>query len=120
MLAGRGQCQQTRVAVGVFRAVAGDEQHRRRVRGVEQAEQQRRAVDITPLQVVDEHDQRRGFAEPVEQRCQRREGAPAQLSQVRDLGAPRARGLNVVDALKDWKNSRECRDVPRDQLRELG
>ena len=66
-------------AVGVLAAVAGDEQQRRRVGRTQDRAEQRRRVDVAPLQIVDGEHQRPAIGDARQQLAQRVEGAPPEL-----------------------------------------
>ena len=75
------------LVAAILAADSGQEQEHGGVGRPEQLGQERRAVDIAPLQVVDGQDQRLPVAEPGQQLAQGREGAAAQLLGVGHLEA---------------------------------
>jgi hypothetical protein len=61
--------------------VRAEQEERGRVRRLEYIRQQGRAVDVPPLQIIDEHDERTA-AEPGRQPAQAADGTTAQLTLV--------------------------------------
>ncbi len=73
---------QERVRVAALAAERDDQQERGRVGRAHQRREQRHAVGIAPLQVVDREHQRLAIGDAREQLAQRRERAPPQLHRI--------------------------------------
>ncbi len=112
----------------VLGAVAGDEEHGGRAGRprsalvfegrIEEIEQQRRAVGVAPLEVVDPHDERLGGGHARQQLAQGAEGAAAQLERIGRVGARRG-AVDGVDAQEHGEDAGQRLDVGRDELQGL-
>src|SRR6185369_10984232 len=70
----------------ILAATAGDQEQRRRGRRREQLYQERRAVRVPPLNVVNDEHERRAAPEAAEELPERREDAAANLLRIRPCG----------------------------------
>ena len=77
-----------RARLDLLASIAGHEQQRGLVGRAEQVREKRRAVDVAPLEVVDEQDERAALGETSKQFAKRRGGPPAQLVHIRLVGLP--------------------------------
>jgi hypothetical protein len=108
-------------AGGRVAAVADDQQQRRRVGRSQQLAQQRGAVDVAPVQVVEHEHERAGGGEAAEQRAQGLEGLLALLVRG-EAGVERA-GAQAVDrgdAAQHREQAREAVQLRRAQGLDLG
>ena len=87
------QMAQDRARSSLLASVGDDQKQRRGLRGAHEFLEQRRAVHVSPVQIVDEEDERSLFREPRQELPKSAERAPAKLVDVPDLehAAPRAR-----------------------------
>ena len=79
-----------------------------------------RAVQVSPLKVVDEEDDFVLFRQPREQLPQSGERAPAQLLGVRDLENASPGACHGLDAAEHGKELRERENVSREDLLGFG
>ena len=77
---------QERAALRLLVAVSGDEQDRRWIRRAHQLDQERRAVGVAPVRVVDVDDEWLTFRERSQDLSERREGAPARATGLVETG----------------------------------
>jgi hypothetical protein len=87
-------------------------EHRRRIRSAHELGEQRRAVGIAPLQIVDAHDHRRSRGEPLEQRAQRRDPADPHVGRI---AARVAQRRDARDLQQHRKQRRQRHGVARQQ-----
>ena len=113
--------EQERARVRLLVPVRHHEQERRRVGRPHQLEEQRRAVDVAPLHVVDEDDERLAPRELREELAQRDERALAQHVRIGDRPPP-TRGRCPGTRREHGEEARERPDVPRhdDRLALIG
>src|SRR4051812_38406881 len=112
-----GQHVEELVRLHVLASVAEDEQQRRRVRRSEDLGEPGGAVEIAPLEIVDEQDDALAIGEAREHLVEGGEAAPADLERVAE--ALEATRLRVDDALEDGEEPRERAEVARQERAEL-
>ena len=95
--------------LGFFAPVAADEEQRGRIGRAQETFEQGGAVDVAPLEVVDEEHEGPAVRHPHEQLAQRAERAPPQLERVGDV-EHRAPGAihRASDRPLDWGTRRPC------------
>gem|GEM_PF-5124792 len=81
----------------VLSAVCAEHQHRRRIGGFQQSLEKVRAIDITPLQIVDQKYQRMPVTDASQHLSQGREAPAAQF----DLIGDRSRSRRSVGDLRN-------------------
>ncbi len=112
---GRGHLDQEWAAGRLAAAVRHHEEERGRVRGTRQLHQQRDAVDVAPLCVVDEHHQRLALRERGEQIAEGDERAPAYSLRIVAGLVPAP--ADARDPLQDGKHTSQGRHVDRQRER---
>lgn len=109
------QRAEQRARLGLLGAVAEDDEHGGCIGHSKQLEEERAAVAVTPLQVVQQKDDLRPHGKALEQLSKCAEGEASQLLRVRDPeGAPGIR-CNRPHAREHRKDPRESQDSPRQQ-----
>src|SRR5215470_13616969 len=110
---GRQQCFKKRAAFDLFASVASYEEERRRIRRAEQFADERCAVCISPLQIVDEEHNRFFIRESIEEFPQCGEGSASEFLRVGYVDDLPSSALNRFDLTKYRKESRKSRDLSR-------
>jgi hypothetical protein len=100
--------------VGVLAAIGQDQEQRRRVGRAQEIDQQHAGVEVAPLHVVDDQDERVAGGHAGEQLAQRVQPAPPELVRVgrRD---PLRRRLDHLGAAQDREEPRHRQDVARQE-----
>ena len=100
--------------LGLLVAVRHEQEQRRRVGRTEDLDEERRAVEVAPVRVVDEEDERLDLTQGREELAQRTEGALSQTPPV-VLARLARRGRHARDALHDGEEAAQRPDVLRQE-----
>ncbi len=97
----------------LLRAIGSEKEQRWRIRRPEDLGEEASAVEVAPLQIVDEQDEGARVDEPGEQLLQSGEGAPAALAVVRDVQRPLGHVGDRLDLTERGKETTELVDPAR-------
>ena len=96
---------------GIFAAIAPQQEQPRGIGRTEDLRQQRRAIGVAPLKVIDRHHERPAVADAGQQLAQGMEGPPAQLLGVGDLGGEARGHRHGLGTAEDREDPRQRSDV---------